>query len=232
MENQPRIKGFLESSFVDWPDRVCAAIFIGGCNFRCPYCHNHELVLHPEALSSLTRAEIQERLRSLKRWLGGVCISGGEPTLDPGLGPLLKELKQDGWSIKLDTNGSRPDVLKALIVKGLVDMVAMDVKAPPAGAEKYSQCAGVAVDLDAIQDSIAVIRQSGLTYQFRMTVLPLFHTREDVQEWVKALGKGPHLKLQNFNPQSTLNPSFGREIPFEFGLFAELCRLTVKEEIF
>lgn len=197
---------------MDWPGRVCAVLFMSGCNFRCPFCHNHPLVLMPSELKSFTLKEIRGKLSSYKKWLGGVCISGGEPTLSTELSDILHKLKKDGWPIKLDTNGSRPDVLEQLIADELLDMIAMDVKAP-LEQEKYARCTGVAVDLQKIEQSIHLIQKSSVPHEFRMTVLPRLHTKDDISNCAASLG-GSGLKLQNFNPRTTLNPCFTNEKGF------------------
>jgi len=200
------IKGFLETSFVDWPGRSCAVLFLGGCNFRCPYCHNHPLVLRPGELPSLDLADILTRLRPLRKWLGGICVSGGEPTLSPELPRLLASLRGEGFAVKLDTNGSRPEVLAGLLAERLVDMVAMDVKAP-LEQELYDRCCGVPVDLARIAASIELIRRSGVAHQFRMTVLPGFHGVAEVGRWRAALAATTAVKLQNFSHKSVLAPA-------------------------
>ncbi|MFA7349112.1 MAG: radical SAM protein, partial [Desulfurivibrionaceae bacterium] len=98
----PLIKGFLETSFIDWPGKLCAILFVGGCNFRCPFCHNHPLVLAPEGMETLAFTEIMSRLAARRNWLAGICISGGEPTLSPGLPKMIARLKAEGWAVKLD----------------------------------------------------------------------------------------------------------------------------------
>ena len=220
----PGIKGFLETSFIDWPGRVCAVIFLGSCNLRCPFCHNHPLVLEPDRFPSHDLEEITSQLAGRRQWLGGVCVSGGEPTLDPQLPDLLTDLKQAGWPAKLDTNGTRPRVLARLFEAGLVDMVAMDVKAPLV-AEKYQALAGTRVDLARINESIELIRQSGLEYQFRMTVVPGYHDEADVAAWARTLadpsGRG-RLTLQNFNPRSTLVPELMELKSFDPARFDQL----------
>ena len=124
------IKGFIETSFVDCPGRTCTVLFLAGCNFRCPFCHNHPLVIDPEGLLSFPLEEVISTLQPLKKWLGGICISGGEPTLDPKLPERLKVLRQEGFNLKIDTNGSRPAVLAELLSLDLLEMIAIDVKAP------------------------------------------------------------------------------------------------------
>lgn len=201
------IKGFIETSFVDWPGKVCAVLFLGGCNFRCPFCHNHSLVLSPDLLTDMDTAIICQRLAELKKWLGGVCISGGEPCLDPGLPALIRRIKELGYPVKLDTNGSRPEILSQLVSQGALDMISMDVKAP-LEQQKYNDCAGVKVDLEAIKESIAIIKRSKIEHEFRITILPLLHSEKDVLHWANFLEKTSLRTIQNFNPQKTLNPEF------------------------
>jgi len=215
------IKGFLETSFIDWPGRSCAVLFLGGCNFRCPFCHNHPLVLAPEDLLSLDPEEVLARLRPLRTWLGGVCVSGGEPTLSAGLPELLRLLKREGFPVKLDTNGSRPAILAELLADGLIDMVAMDVKAP-LEQKLYDRCCGVKVDLTRIRESIELLKGSEVSHQFRMTVVPGFHDRAAVRRWHRDLGGDTGIKLQNFSPHSVLSPAATGEKRFSEKEFAEL----------
>ncbi|MBU2547522.1 MAG: anaerobic ribonucleoside-triphosphate reductase activating protein, partial [Proteobacteria bacterium] len=127
---QADIKGFLETSFIDWPGQVASVLFLAGCNFRCPFCHNHGLVLRPDDYPGLSWNSIRDRLARFPGWIDGVVITGGEPTLSPGLADLAREIKDMGFQVKLDTNGGRPEVLAGLIEADLLDHVAMDVKGP------------------------------------------------------------------------------------------------------
>lgn len=219
-----KIKGFLETSFIDWPGRVCAVLFLSGCNFRCPFCHNHPLVLNPDSLESLNLSKIKLSLAPLKKWLGGICISGGEPTLSPQLPDIIRQLKNDGWQIKLDTNGSQPEKLLELLNDKLLDMISMDIKAP-LNSQKYKNCTGVHTDLDKISESIILIQKSGIEHEFRMTVLPCLHTESDITECASSLGPSP-LKLQNFNPRTTLDPHFIEEKGFAPEFFTSLQKLV------
>jgi len=220
-----RIRNFLETSFIDWPGRVCAVIFLGGCNLRCPFCHNHPLVLSEESFPALALDDVLARLARFKKWLGGVCISGGEPTFVPELPEMMKRLKDAGWRIKLDTNGTRPEVLSRLLRDDLLDMVSMDVKAP-LDREKYAHCAGTPVKLENLRKSLALLRDAAPGYEFRMTVVPGFHSEEDIVQWAADLapyvadGKRCRLKLQNFNPKNTLDPALANEVPFSPDVFA------------
>jgi len=222
----PPIKGFLETSFIDWPGKLCAILFLGGCNFRCPFCHNHPLVLAPEGMETIAFEEIMGRLAARKNWLAGICISGGEPTLSPGLPTMIARLKAEGWAIKLDTNGSRPEVLAQLLGDNLLDMVAMDVKTV-LEQEKYERCTGGPVDLRAIQKSIDLLRHSAIPHEFRMTIAPGLHTEEDIVAWVKQFDRSrSRLSLQNFNPKTTLNALFEKEQGFAPEIFSRLAALV------
>ncbi|MCA1766337.1 MAG: anaerobic ribonucleoside-triphosphate reductase activating protein [Desulfobulbaceae bacterium] len=224
MKKLDNIKGFIESSFIDWPGRTCAVLFLGGCNFRCPFCHNHPLVREPGELVSYPVEEVVSRLGPLRKWLGGVAVTGGEPTLDPDLPELLGIIRDQGFQCKIDTNGSRPEVLARLLDDGLLDMVAMDVKTVLA-RDKYEQCAGTGVDLEKIAGSIELIKNSGIAHEFRMTVLPRYHSREDISAWAAYLGKDSALKLQNYDPRSPMYPGLAGARGFSPGDFAELVQL-------
>jgi len=222
----PPIKGFLETSFIDWPGKLCAILFVGGCNFRCPFCHNHPLVLAPEGMETIAFEEIMSRLAARKNWLAGICISGGEPTLSPGLPTMIARLKAEGWAIKLDTNGSRPEVLAQLLGDNLLDMVAMDVKTVLV-QEKYERCTDSQVDLGAIRRSIDLLRQSRIPHEFRMTIAPSLHTEEDIVAWAKQFDRSrSRLTLQNFNPKTTLNALFEKEQGFAPEIFSRLSALV------
>jgi len=198
-------------------------VFLGGCNFRCPFCHNHPLVLDPESIPEVPHDTVLDALASTRKWLGGVCVSGGEPTLSPGIGALLKRFKELGLPVKLDTNGSRPEVLADLIGRGLVDMVAMDVKSvlDPAA---YRAATGVEADLTAIRRSIDLLKDSGVAHQFRMTVVPTLHDRDTIAAWARMLAGSP-LKLQNFNPRTTLSAELSRVKGFTPEEFEDFKRL-------
>jgi pyruvate formate lyase activating enzyme len=222
----PQIKGFLETSFVDWPGKLCAILFVGGCNFRCPFCHNHPLVLAPEGMETIPFEEIRLRLAARRNWLAGVCISGGEPTLSPGLPGMIARLKAEGWAVKLDTNGSRPEVLAQLLADNLLDMVSMDVKTVLV-QEAYERCAGVPVDLGAIQNSIELLSRSGISHEFRMTIAPRLHTEQDVAAWAGQFDRScSRLALQNFNPRTTLDVLFEKERGFAPEIFSRLAAMV------
>jgi pyruvate formate lyase activating enzyme len=198
------IKGFLETSFLDWPGRLAAVVFLGGCNFRCPFCHNAELVLAPHAVPSIPLPAVLERLRPLRGWVDGVVVSGGEPTLSPRLLELLGRIRSEGFAVKLDTNGSCPEVLARVIGRSLVQAVDMDVKAP-LEPDAYEALAGVPVRLELIRASIDVIRLSGLPHRFRTTYVPGLLDPASVGRLRAAVPAGsPHV-LQGFDPRRVLD---------------------------
>ncbi len=218
------IKGFIETSFLDWPGHVCAVIFLPYCNLRCPYCHNHQLVLKPNSLETLSLDSILERLRPLNDWIGAICITGGEPTIHRELPDLLRKIHEAGFKTKLDTNGTQPDILNYLITEKLVDHVAMDVKAP-LDDEAYARCAGVFVPTSIIKESIKVLMAAGVSSVFRCTVTPTLLEEQDVcllaeqlmdfrREGLAGPDEGLSLTLQNFNPADPMEPALKNVKPF------------------
>lgn len=200
------IKGFLETSFLDWPGKLAAVLFLGGCNFRCPFCHNAELVLAAHAIPSIPLPAILERLRPLRGWVDGVVVSGGEPTLSPRLPELLGRIRAEGFAVKLDTNGSCPEVLARLIGRSLVQAVDMDLKSPLEPAA-YAALAGVPVRLELIRASVDVIRLSGLPHRFRTTYVPGLLDSGAVGRLRAALPAGSPYVLQAFDPRRVLDPA-------------------------
>lgn len=174
------IHGFLKTTLLDYPGRVACTVFSGGCNFRCPYCHNGDLVLAPKSLPLIPKEEVLSHLRKRQGVLDGVCITGGEPTLQPDLETFLGEIKDLGYQIKLDTNGSRPEVLKSLLKKGLVDYVAMDIKHAP---KRYPDICNVPdFSIEPIEESVSFLLAGSIPYEFRTTVVKELHRREDFEQ--------------------------------------------------
>lgn len=217
------IKGFLETSFLDWPGKICAVLFLPYCNFRCPYCHNHPLVFHPEQYASLSLKEMLARLSSFTGWIDGVCITGGEPTLHADLPLLIREIRQHGFSIKLDTNGSNPERLEEMIERGELDFVSMDVKAP-LDPFSYGRSAGLSIDLSPLWRSIELLKMGKVEYEFRMTVVPSLHTEDDIKAVGRQLKAGRRLSLRNFNPDNPLNPLMKKTVPYDLTLLKEIER--------
>jgi pyruvate formate lyase activating enzyme len=208
------IKGFLETSFVDWPGKVCSVLFLPYCNFRCPYCHNHPLVFHPEEYRSIPFEDILSYLRSFQGWIDGVCITGGEPTLHADLPSLMGEIKRHGFLVKLDTNGSNPQLLENLIEAREIDFISMDVKAP-LDPFSYRRSAGLPIDLTLILRSIEILKRGKVEHEFRMTVVPGLHRKEDIKNLGAQLRAGQRFVLQNFNPENPLDPSLKNIPPYD-----------------
>jgi len=207
------VKGFLETSFVDWPGKICAVIFFPRCNFRCGYCHNAPLVLAPETLATVDFDAILQYLESRREWIDGVCVTGGEPTLHECLPLVLAALRARGFATKLDTNGSNPGILEALLRDGLVDYVAMDIKAS-LDASSYCAVTRSPGTLAAVKKSIRLIIDSGIEHEFRCTVLPDFHDLDSIVSIARELNGAQRLRLQNFNPGETLDPAFADMRPY------------------
>ena len=171
-----KILGFVKTSMVDYPGNIVSTIFLGGCNFRCPFCHNPDLADNKGI--ELDKEKIFSFLKKRNGLIDGVCVSGGEPTIYSDLPSFLKDIKALGLKVKLDTNGSHPEMLKSVIEDGLVDYVAMDVKS---SFKHYDNASGVHVDMEKIKDSIDIIKSSNVEYEFRTTMVPRFVRREDFE---------------------------------------------------
>ena len=217
------IKGFIETSFVDWPGKVCSVLFLPYCNLRCPYCHNHPLVLHPEQYPTLPLKDIIKRLVSFRGWIDGVCLTGGEPTLHADLPSLIRRIRRLGFLVKLDTNGSNPSLLEQLIGEKEVDFVSMDVKAS-FNLFHYSRVAGLTVNLDLAWKSIQILKRGEVEYEFRTTVVPGLHSPDDIRELGKQLKAGSRLILQAFNPENPMDPSLKDTLPYDREKLRELER--------
>jgi pyruvate formate lyase activating enzyme len=190
------IKGFIETSLIDWDGKIVAVLFLPGCNFRCPFCHNHVLVKHPEQIADVPWKRIETFLKGKKGWIDGVVITGGEPTIHQDLMPLLTKLKEMGLPAKLDTNGSNPALLREIIDLGLVKFIAMDIKASFDGS--YDRACGVAVNKENIRESIGLIMSSGLEYEFRTTIVPQYHDLDSVENMAKEIKGAKKWVLQQF----------------------------------
>jgi pyruvate formate lyase activating enzyme len=228
----PPIKGFMETSFLDWPGQVCSVLFLPYCNLRCPYCHNHQLILKPDALETFSLESVLQRLTPLRDWIEGFCITGGEPTIHRSLPSLLENIRESGFKTKLDTNGTQPEILEHLISEHLLDHVAMDLKAPLNDAA-YEHCAGVFVPAEIITKSIEVLARSGMSSTFRCTVTPTLLGEEDVCLLAENLrdilsrhfagpGASPGLILQNFNPADPLEAELRAVKPFPPEILARM----------
>lgn len=189
-------KGIQKTTLIDFPGKVAATLFLPKCNFRCPFCYNAQLVLNKETGVKITEKEALCFLRDRRKFLDGVCISGGEPMLHALLPAFCKKVKRLGLLVKIDTNGSKPEMLQKLIAAKAVDYIAMDIKG---AKEKYSEAAGARVDLQKIQRSIDLIKKSGVEYEFRTTVVPALHSKADLIAIGKWLQGDRQFFLQQFD---------------------------------
>ncbi len=224
MHNLP-VKGFLETSFLDWPGQVASVLFLGRCNFRCPFCHNYGLVLNSEDFPTLSWDDLRGRLRKFAGWIDGVVITGGEPTLTPELPELIDDIRGMGFKVKLDSNGSRPEVLEALLKAGLLDHVAMDVKGP-LDEVSYLRTCGRPGFLAPVVSSLELLRKSGIPYTLRTTVVPSLHSKKDLMIMGGQLNFAPEWKIQNFCPDNALDEGLREIQPFSAEEFAGLSRLA------
>jgi len=218
-----QIRGWMKTSLIDYPGKIATVLFTSSCNFRCPYCQNSELVLHPDGLPEIDPAEIFQLLTRRRGLVDGVAITGGEPTLQKGLDDFLRKARELGLAIKLDTNGYRPQVLRELLEQGLLDYVAMDVKAPLA---KYSLAAGVPVDGRRIEESVRLVLSSGMEHEFRTTVVPGIVAPEDVEEIARLIAGAGKYVLQQFRPQGTLDPHYREIAPYPAQMLLEMAQVA------
>jgi pyruvate formate lyase activating enzyme len=206
-----KIKGLEKFSPKDFPGYISSTVFLGGCNFRCPFCHNSDLVLRPEILPTFPLNYFLSFLDSRKGWLEGVCITGGEPLLHDDLETLLILIKDRNLLVKIDTNGSFPSRLEDLIQKKVVDHIAMDIKAPLA---RYQEVTRAAVNEEDIVRSVDIIKNSGLGYVFRTTLVPGLVGPEDIKQICQMLNGAKIFQLQQFVAQNTLDSHYLQKKPY------------------
>ncbi len=197
------IGGFHKLTLLDYPGKIASMVFTQGCLFRCPYCHNPELIFHKEDGKYIPEEEVLGYLEKKKNFLEGLVITGGEPTLHKDLGDFMWKVKNLGLSVKLDTNGVRPEMVAGFIADGLVDYIAMDVKHV---WEKYNAIANTKKqeDLENVRKTFRLLQTSGIPHEFRTTVLPGFHTEEDFSAMARYLLPGETYYLQNISYKKTL----------------------------
>jgi len=199
-------KGIEKITLLDFPGLVSTVVFVGGCNMRCPYCHNPDLINNINVLPDIKEKEVIEFLKSKKNWIDAVTITGGEPTIHPELKRFIKRVKKLGFKVKLDTNGLNPKLLRELLSERLLDYIAMDIKASP---QKYPKACGVKASISKINQSIKLIRNSGVDYEFRTTVVPGIHTKTDLVRIGKWLKGSKKYVLQQFRSEfPTLDPKY------------------------
>jgi pyruvate formate lyase activating enzyme len=219
-----KIGGLQKTTLIDYPGQVAATVFLIGCNFRCPFCYSAELVL-PEKIKlqpRISEKEFFDFLKERKGLLQGIVICGGEPTINEDLPDFIKKIKKLDFLVKLDTNGSNPEMLKRLIEEKLIDYVAMDIKATK---EKYEKASGIKVNINNIEKSVKILKEDKIDYEFRMTVVPTLHSKEDIIKIARWIGPAKKFCLQNFWAEKTLNPEFAKIKPYPDEFFE-----SIKEE--
>ncbi len=213
-----KIGGFTKNSMIDYPGKVASVIFTQGCNLRCKYCHNPQLVL-PELMDQsilIPELYVLDYLEKNKVMLDGIVITGGEPTIQEGLEKFIQKVKLFGLYVKLDTNGTQPDIIENLINQKLVDFIAMDVKAP-LNIERYSQVSSDIVKNETIENikkSISLIINSGIKHEFRTTVVKQLLNNKDIENICESIKGCEQYSLQDFNSEKTLDKSFQENCGF------------------
>lgn len=200
-----KIGGFQKVSLIDYPGKISAVVFTQGCNFRCPFCHNPELVDPERFANRIPEPEILAFLEKRKGRLDAVVITGGEPTLQSELIPFTIHLKAMGYLIKLDTNGALPDVLEDLLGRGLIDYLAMDIKAP---LERYDEITKTKTDVERIRRSISLITGSGVDYEFRTTAVRSLLGLQELEAIGRLIPGAKRFVLQKFVPTKTLDRDY------------------------
>ena len=193
-----RIGGFLPTTLLDYPGKLACTVFTQGCNMRCPFCQNGGLVLPEHFEAPLSEDEILAKIKKRSHVLEGVCISGGEPTLQPDLAEFLKKIKELGLSVKLDSNGWHPQTLKQLWQDGLIDKVAMDIKSSRAGYAKAAGLTPAADLLSPYEESIDFLMHSGIDYEFRTTLVKGLHTLDDMKDIAQWIAGAKAYYLQSY----------------------------------
>lgn len=216
-----KLNGLQKTSLIDFPEKICCVVFLKKCNFRCPFCFNPDLVKETKGLGEISEKEFFKFLQTRKGLLDGVCITGGEPTLNPELIDFIKKIKKEGFLVKLDSNGSHPELLKKLLNAKLLDFIAMDVKGE---IEKYDEITNCKVNKKAIKESIELIKNSGIDYEFRTTIVPKFLKEKDLMQIAEELKGAKKFVLQQFrNNCEMLDNSMQKVSPYSAEKLKVFC---------
>jgi pyruvate formate lyase activating enzyme len=232
------IAGIKATSLIDYPGKIAAVVYLSRCSFRCPFCHNRQLVLE-EDLQAIPEEQVLQTLSSRQDFIDGVVITGGEPTLSGNLHGLINSIKALGFPVKLDTNGYNPEVLEKLINSRAIDFIAMDIKT---AWHKYYMATGIAADTRRLIASVSLIKDSGIDHEFRTTCVPAIIDREDIEIISRLVGHSSGYTLQQFQPENTLDSSYEQITPYPVAVLKEFleiarrntapCRLIgIKQEI-
>lgn len=222
-----------KTSLVDYPEEICSTVFTIGCNFRCPFCYNKSLVIPEEfPKNPLTAEQVLKTLIGRKQFVSAVCITGGEPTIHEDLFDFIKSLKSNDFLVKLDTNGTNPEMVKKLLKRNLLDYIAVDIKTAPL---EYAKATGLdAVDTSKIQETVQLIKNSSeIDYELRTTLVPTIHRLEDIEELGKWIGGGKKYSMQVFQrTDSLINPELANVTPFkenELEAFVNIAKKYFKD---
>ncbi len=225
-----RIVGFTETSLLDWHGRIAAVLWISGCDFSCPFCHNYQVADDDPNLPEVPWDEIARTLRRKRDWYDGVVLTGGEPLMHPEVFELCRRIKDIGQQVKIDTNGSFPYALKALLESKLVDAVAMDVKTPL--DSRYAKAAGRQVDVASLRRTIRLLLETGIEHEFRCTLVPGLVNPDDIATIGEAVKGAQAFALQAYVSDRARVKGFGGEKSYtqsEVDAMAEVLRPLVKE---
>jgi pyruvate formate lyase activating enzyme len=210
-------KGFQKISLIEYPGKIVSVVFTAGCNFRCPFCQNPELVLNPNNLPSVSSKEVVSYLISKKKWLDGLSITGGEPMIHQALSDFIGKVKEEGFLVEIETNGTNPQILKDLIAGKLIDYVALDIKAPLVW-EKYKKTAGINDEdlFRKVKESVGILLglKLDIDYELRTTVVPGLIGEEDILAIARQIKGAKRYVLQQFLPRITLDKQYERLKPY------------------
>ena len=207
-----KISGIIKTTLIDYSGHIATSIFTQGCNFKCPYCHNPDLIFKDSASKEYMALDyFWDFLENRRNFLDGVVITGGEPTLQPDLIEFMEEIKKRNFKVKLDTNGSQPEKISFLINNGLIDYIAMDIKS---SIEKYSFYSDESCIGDKVIQSVNLIKQSQIDYEFRTTVVPELHDENDIKDIAKIVVGSKNFIIQNFREERTYDKNYENKLPF------------------
>ena len=219
-------KGWRKTSLIEYPGKICTVLFTGGCNFRCPFCYNGDLVTRPETLPDIPEDRIMSYLAENRRLYQALAVTGGEPTLQPELPSFLERVKGRGLAVNVETNGTNPDMLRQLMDAKTVDYISLDVKAILEPAQ-YAEATGTpnAELFGSVKESVELLKSvRGLDYEFRLTVVPELHTEEKVLALGEQLVGGKRFVLQQFVPKEALDPAMRKSKLYQKSFLEQLSR--------
>ncbi len=229
-------KGFIKTSLIEYPGKIVSVAFVGGCNFRCPFCQNPDLVLNSRSLPSIGEKEVIDHLLSKRKWLDGLVITGGEPMLKEDLPDFLSKIKKEGFLVEIETNGTNPGMLRDLVDRSLVDYLALDIKAPLEW-EKYRKAAGIIDEklFEKVKESVKILSRSNVDYELRTTVVPGLVDQKDVTFIARDAEGAKKYVLQQFVPKVTLDKQYEKIKPYsktqleemkeKIANYVELCEI-------